>query len=271
MNRWKENLDTKKRTGDGAARWARRIFCAFFFVMGCLVLADGVGDAVRRAESKNLPGIDGKAENRGSQSEGNVEQNLSGKSDSDASEPIGQPDFAVLKCQNPDVIAWIRIPGTHIDEPIVQTTDNELYRSIGLDGKPDPAGTIFLDCESAPDASDFHSIFYGHHMKDGSRFSELVRLKDEDFFQKHQTAYLYFPDGKRRTLRLIAALTAGSDGERRRTEFADRSELHSYIEEMTEECRFRELPNEAVSHLYSFVTCSYEFADARTIVYAVDE
>lgn len=259
MNRWKENLGTKKRTGDGAARWARRIFCAFLIVIGCLVLADGVGDAVRRAE------------NRDSQSEGKVEQNLSGKSDSDASEPIWQPDFAALKCQNADVIAWIRIPGTHIDEPIVQTTDNESYRSIGLDGKPDPAGTVFLDCESAPDASDFHSIFYGHHMKDGSRFSELIRLKDEDFFQKHRTAYLYFPDGKRRTLRLIAALTAGSQGERRRTEFADRSEMHPYIEEMTEGCRFRELPDEEVSHLYSFVTCSYEFADARTIVYAVDE
>lgn len=66
MNRWKENLGTKKRTGDGAARWARRIFCAFLIVIGCLVLADGVGDAVRRAE------------NRDSQSEGNVEQNLSG-------------------------------------------------------------------------------------------------------------------------------------------------------------------------------------------------
>ena len=125
MNRWKENLGTKKRTGDGAARWARRIFCAFLIVIGCLVLADGVGDAVRRAE------------NRDSQSEGNVEQNLSGKSDSDASEPIWQPDFAALKCQNADVIAWIRIPGTHIDEPIVQTTDNESYRSIGLDGKPE--------------------------------------------------------------------------------------------------------------------------------------
>ena len=58
-------------------------------------------------------------------------------------------------------------------------------------------GLSLSDCESAPDASDFHSIFYGHHMKDGSRFSELIRLKDEDFFQKHRTAYLYFPDGKK--------------------------------------------------------------------------
>lgn len=252
-------MGTKKRTGDGAARWARRIFCAFLIVIGCLVLADGLGD------------VAGRAENRGSQSEGDVEQNLSGESSSDALEVTWQPDFAALKRQNPDVIAWLRIPGTHIDEPIVQTTDNEFYRGVGLDGKPDPAGTVFLDCESAPDASDFHSIFYGHHMKDGSRFSELVRLKDEEFFQKHRSAYLYFPDGKRRTLRLIAALTADSDGERRRTEFADRAELHSYIEEMTAGCQFRELPDEAVSYLYSFVTCSYEFADARTIVYAVEE
>ena len=82
MNRWKENLGTKKRTGDGAARWARRIFCAFLIVIGCLVLADGVGDAVRRAE------------NRDSQSEGNVEQNLSGKSDSNVRMPTSSPGFA---------------------------------------------------------------------------------------------------------------------------------------------------------------------------------
>lgn len=56
MNRWKENLGTKKRTGDGAARWARRIFCAFLIVIGCLVVADGVGDAVRgrKTEIHNL-------------------------------------------------------------------------------------------------------------------------------------------------------------------------------------------------------------------------
>ena len=259
MNRWKENLGTKKRTGDGAARWARRIFCAFLIVIGCLILADGLGDAA------------GRTENRDSQPEENVEQNLSGELDSDVSEVMWQPDFTALKHQNSDVIAWLRIPGTHIDEPIAQTSDNEYYRSVGLDGKQNPAGMVFLDFESAPDASDFHSIFYGHHMKDGSRFSELVRLKDQDFFQKHRIAYLYFPDGKRRTLRLIAALTAESDGERRRTEFADPAELRSYIEEMTAGCRFRELTDESVSHLYSFVTCSYEFADARTIVYAVEE
>ena len=47
--------------------------------------------------------------------------------------------------------------------------------------------------------------------------------------------------------------------------------MHPYIVEMTEGGWFRVRPDEEASHLYSFVTCSYEFADARTIVYAVDE
>ena len=148
MNRWKENLVL--RSAQETALPAGHAASSVLFDRDWMSGSGGwCGDAVRRAE------------NRDSQSEGNVEQNLSGKSDSDASEPIWQPDFAALKCQNADVIAWIRIPGTHIDEPIVQTTDNESYRSIGLDGKPDPAGTVFPDCESAPDASDFHSIFTG--------------------------------------------------------------------------------------------------------------
>ena len=48
--------------------------------------------------------------------------------------------------------------------------------------------------------------------------------------------------------------------------------MNSYIEEMTEGMPvFANCQTGEVSHLYSFVTCSYEFADARTIVYAVDE
>lgn len=279
MNRWKENLGTKKRTGYGAAHWARRIFCAFLIVAGIMMFANGVWEAAGRAEHKQLAGMVENAEKESEESRaGNrglieTERWLEEKKENRGAQSEGdtEPDFVSLKRQNPDVIAWIRIPGMRIDEPIVWTTDNESYRRIGLDGTPDPAGTVFLDYESEPDASDFHSIFYGHHMKDGSRFSELVRLKNKDFFQKHRTAYLYFPDNKKQTLRLIAALSADSDGERRRTEFADRADLYFYMEEMTAGCWFRELPAEPISHLYSFVTCSYEFADARTIVYAVEE
>ena len=69
---------TKKRTGDGAAAGPPPHLLCFLIVIGCLVLADGVGMRLegRKTEIPNL--------------KGNIEQKLSGKSDSDASEPIWQ-------------------------------------------------------------------------------------------------------------------------------------------------------------------------------------
>ena len=72
-------------------------------------------------------------------------------------------------------------------------------------------------------------------------------------------------------LRTVGAVVSDSSGVRRRTDFASREELAAYAEVMTENCPFRELPEEKVESLYSFVTCSYEFEDARTILYAVRE
>lgn len=268
MSRWKENLDTKKSTGDGVFTLARRFFCAFLIISGFIFLADGLTDyGFEKKNDEKVITVNPKSDDVGTGH--NVDTEYSNVNNSDI-ESYYKPDFETLKLINPDIIAWIRIPGMSIDEPIVQTTDNEYYLNIGFDGKKNSAGTVFLDFESKPDASDYHSIFYGHHMKNGSRFAELVRLKDKDFFSEHRMAYLYFSDGSSRRLRFIAALSADSSAERRKTEFANPEELYFYMEKMTDGCKFREIPENTVSHLYSFVTCSYEFKDARTIVYAVE-
>ena len=291
MSHWKESLDIKKSTGDGVTMCARRIFCAFFLIVGCLFLVDGLTDySLTDTSAKKTTAVESQSENnvnaesynrendnrendnrKNDNRENPDDENPYKPNDNSEVEELFKPDFAALKLINPDIVAWIRIPGMSIDEPIVQAADNEYYLNTGFDGKKDPAGTVFLDFESAPDASDYHSIFYGHHMKNGSRFAELTRLKDEDFFENHRTIFLYFPDERRRELRIIAALAADSASERRKTEFADFNELNDYMRKMTDGCIFRHLPDNTVLHLYSFVTCSYEFKGARTIVYAVDE
>ncbi len=283
MNRWKENLDIKKSMEDGVIRLARRFFCAFFIVAGVMILTDGVTDfkpvkhnAEERIEEDSEYGRSQYEKQNSEEDESekiNSKEPASGEfnSEDDACAALRGPDFTALKLKNPDIVAWIWIPGMSINEPIVQAEDNEYYLHTDFEGKKNPAGAVFMDFECAPDASDFHSVFYGHHMKNGSRFAELVRLKDEDFFQSHRRAYLYFCDGSKRRLNFIAALTTDSASERRKTRFSYCSELYSYMEKMTDGCKFRDLPKNTVSHLYSFVTCSYEFADARTIVYAVED
>lgn len=178
-------------------------------------------------------------------------------------------DFAALQRINPEIVAWLTISGTGIHEPVVQTEENETYLRKDFEGKENSAGAIYLDCDSDRDLQGRHSIFYGHHMKNGSRFADLVQFKEKEFFEKNREIILYLPE-KEIHLRTIAALYGDASGEKRRTQFENETHFQQYLDEMTKNCAFRELPA-AATRLYSFVTCSYEFDNARTILYAVPE
>ena len=179
-------------------------------------------------------------------------------------------DFSALREINPDIVAWVEIPGTRIDYPVVQADNNETYLHRSFEGEESSAGAIYLDCDSDSDFMGKHSILYGHHMKNGSMFAEIVKFKEKTFFQEHREVILYLPD-RELHLKTIAALYGDASGEKRRTVFSDQESFNRYVDEMTKNCSFRELPEGDCEGLYSFVTCSYEFQNARTILYAVRE
>lgn len=100
------------------------------------------------------------------------------------------PAYRDLYEQNPDLIGWLTIDGTDIDLPVVQTPgDNEYYLRRGFDRFYAVGGTLFLDerCSVEPDAPTDNWLIYGHNMRDGSMFGQLVRYRDEAFCQAHPT------------------------------------------------------------------------------------
>ena len=100
------------------------------------------------------------------------------------------PRYRSLYEQNPDLIGWLRIDGTDIDLPVVQTPgDNEYYLRRGFDRFYAVGGTLFLDerCSVSADAPTANWLIYGHNMHDGSMFGQLVRYRDEDFYKAHPT------------------------------------------------------------------------------------
>lgn len=100
------------------------------------------------------------------------------------------PRYRSLYEQNPDLIGWLRIDGTGIDLPVVQTPgDNEYYLRRGFDRFYAVGGTLFMDerCSVGPDAPTDNWLIYGHNMRDGSMFGQLVRYRDEAFCQAHPT------------------------------------------------------------------------------------
>ena len=185
-------------------------------------------------------------------------------------EPYVSPiDFEALWAINPDVIGWIKVEGTNIDYPILFGPDNEKYLHTDLEGNTTTAGSIFLDCDDQPDFSSFHNVLYGHHMKNGSMFKDVVYYKEQDFFDTHKEILLYTPEREIR-LKPLAALYTSADPIRRKTFFRSWRSFKSYVKAMTEDALASAAPECPIGRLYSLVTCSYEFDNARTILYAYE-
>lgn len=99
-------------------------------------------------------------------------------------------DLEALQAVNPDVIGWICIPDTEISYPLLQGEDNDFYLSHTWEGEKRSGGSIFMDWRSSADLSDFHTILYGHRMRDGSMFGALKNYKTQDFLQEHPSIYI---------------------------------------------------------------------------------
>lgn len=95
-----------------------------------------------------------------------------------------QVDFNKLEEINPDVIAWIEIPGLEISYPVVQGRDNDYYLHHLITGENHKSGSIFMDFHNQENLSDRNSIIYGHNMKDGSMFGTLDQYQSQALYRK---------------------------------------------------------------------------------------
>ena len=102
-------------------------------------------------------------------------------------------DFEILQKENPDIIAWIYCEDTPVNYPIVQADDNDYYLRRLLDGTWNVAGTLFMDYRNADDFSDWHTVIYGHNMKNDSMFGTLPEYRSQEYYEQHPAWYLLTP------------------------------------------------------------------------------
>lgn len=101
--------------------------------------------------------------------------------------------FAELLEINPDTVAWITMDGTHIDHPVVRSTDNFDYLDISFEGRYYAGGTLFMD-KGNRSFEDPYCIIHGHHMASGAMFGDLGKYLDPDFFSENRTGTLLTPE-----------------------------------------------------------------------------
>ena len=148
--------------------------------------------------------------------------------------PEKEVDFADLQENtNGDIYAWIHIPDTKIDYPVLQhPTDNSYYLNHNLDGSRGYPGCIYTEDYNKKDFTDPNTVLYGHNMKNGTMFAGLHKYGDSEYLEEHPYIYIYTEEGLL-AYEIFAAYQSGDehilyahDG------FEDRKVYGKYLEEI---------------------------------------
>ena len=90
-----------------------------------------------------------------------------------------------LKKENEDIVGWIEIEGTKVNNPVLQGTDNSFYMNHDYKKKESVYGSLFLDESYDWNKPSSNLLIYGHNMRDGSMFQNLLNYREEDYYKKH--------------------------------------------------------------------------------------
>lgn len=116
-------------------------------------------------------------------------------------------NFAVYQKINKDIYAWIRIPGTPIDYPILNRKgDNGYYLKRNYYRYADTRGSIFTEDYNNRNFNDPVTLIYGHNMSSGSMFGSIQKTyTKKSFMQSHKELQIILPD-KTYTYEIFAAV-----------------------------------------------------------------
>lgn len=183
-------------------------------------------------------------------------------------EPTIKVDFETLKTINSDIVGWIYIEDTPINYPIVQGTDNSFYLKHLFNKEYGIAGCVFLDCNNSSNFKDLNSVVYGHHMRDETMFTSIAKYKKQSYYDEHQIAIIITPN-ETITVKLFAGFVANPQSDDAwKIEFKEKYEFELWKEKIIAKSLFKSnfIPNKDDT-IITFSTCSYEFDDARFVLY----
>lgn len=182
-------------------------------------------------------------------------------------------DFNLLESKNPDIFAWISVPGTEIDYPIVMSLDNADYLQKDIDGKENKAGSIFMDMSNHLNFSDRNTVIYGHNMKNGSMFAGLHKFEEPEFFEQNRTIKIYIPGGGMLEYEIIAAYLTDNQNILYERDFTNDKVYKEYIDSIfnntDKKANLLEREIEMDERLITLSTCERGQDEKRYVVIGV--
>lgn len=183
-------------------------------------------------------------------------------------------DFDSLIADNPDVVGWIRIPGTTVDYPVMANSEPDYYLHRDMYGNYSYPGSIFVDHQNTRDLDeDNHIMLYGHHMITPTMFHDVANYKYTDFFYAHRVIYFETPNITY-VLKPVAEYTVDpKEYDTRKVVFNNSQEFQEYADKRLARSNYireNDYKRSTVDKLFTLITCT-DNGEARQVLECIVE
>lgn len=114
--------------------------------------------------------------------------------------PMISVNFNELKQKNSDTVAFLKVNGTNINYPVVQTTNNDYYLHHSYDKTKNDAGWVFLDYRNDINNFQDNTIIYAHGRYDTTMFGSLKNIFKNDWYNNTENYVIHLSTPTRNTL-----------------------------------------------------------------------
>lgn len=184
------------------------------------------------------------------------------------------PEYASLYLENPDFIGWLTVPGTKIDYPVMQTpNDKDYYLRRNFYGEHSTAGCIYVREECDVQRPSDNLTIYGHNMKNGTMFADLLNYLEKSFWEEHKT-FNFDTLTERHTYEIIAVFkTSANTGKgfpyHQFVDAKDQADFDNFVSTCKKMAFYDTgLTAEYGDKLICLSTCEYTLSNGRFVVLA---
>lgn len=191
--------------------------------------------------------------------------NEEGQPQEESFSPAISINFETLKNTNPDFRGWVYLADSAINYPIVQGMDNSYYLDHLFTGEYNHSGCVFIDYRN-DGFNDTNTVLYAHHMRNGTMFADVVKYKDQAYYNAHKQIEIY-TEGKTYVMYPVAGIYTTGSEEYVQTNFESDDAYMNYVNRFLRDSTFTsEQTITPQDKMMMLSTCSYNVEDGRYVL-----
>ena len=138
-------------------------------------------------------------------------------------------NFDNLKKINSDVVGWIKVNGTNINYPFVQSKDNKYYLTHSFSKSYNNAGWVFLDYRNN-NINNRNTIIYAHGRTDKTMFGTLRKVLNNGWINNTNNYVIKISTEKENSLwQIFSIYHIPTTNDYLQTEFKDKREYQRFL------------------------------------------